>query len=381
MVARVAGSQLIGQVGRVARERRSPAGAERAAPPRLSASQLLRFERRGWTCTRQLFAPDELSEFLPALEAELNRKELDAWNHRLEVLHPGSPRASSVPAARAVLLKSGTEPVGFLQAFNLHRYDDTVARLVTSERLAAVAAQLLGCDRVRLYQSCVFVVRPSFPSQEHVVSRFADTEAARFCGHQLALRPEHGSARHQRVRHRVAAAATPRRGRRGAGGARVCVMYRRSDARNVMIHDSVRRRSLPRVRTATSRSRIGTLWRACPPAWSGGDTPWKARMRRCGWGMARGILGGRSMRRRISRRPARRARRWPSAFLPTARGGWGGATRCGGRRTRRTRRRWPPGLAPCLTARWRATRCCRWCGRAARHPRERKFFTVRNDAV
>ena len=54
-----------------------------------------------------------------------------------------------------------------------------------SRRLARIAAELLGADenegdRVRLYQSCVFVKPPGF-------------------GDELALRRQHGTARHQQV--------------------------------------------------------------------------------------------------------------------------------------------------------------------------------------
>jgi hypothetical protein len=51
-----------------------------------------------------------------------------------------------------VLQRSGSQPVGFLQFFHLHRHLPLVQQLISSPALAGTAAQLLGAQRVRLYQ-------------------------------------------------------------------------------------------------------------------------------------------------------------------------------------------------------------------------------------
>lgn len=59
---------------------------------------------------------------------------------------------SSIEQALTVLAEHATDELGFLQMFNLHRYSRAVRELVTSPRLARVAADLLGASKVQLYQ-------------------------------------------------------------------------------------------------------------------------------------------------------------------------------------------------------------------------------------
>ena len=65
----------------------------------------------------------------------------------------------------------------FLQAFNCWRhFPEHFERLARCPRLAATAAQLLGVDRVRLYQDSLFLKRPGdgstrWHSDLHMVSR------------------------------------------------------------------------------------------------------------------------------------------------------------------------------------------------------------------
>lgn len=55
-------------------------------------------------------------------------------------------------------MEEGEAP--FLQAFNLWRKSEAIAALVSSPELTSAASQLLGVDRVRLYQDSLFVKRP-----------------------------------------------------------------------------------------------------------------------------------------------------------------------------------------------------------------------------
>lgn len=141
-----------------------------APPPRLSASQLLRWERRGHTVTKGVLPPASLAAALAVLTPAAR---LAAWRHRVGVLLPhrrgaAEPPPASAAAARLLLEAESPEPVGFLQALNLHRRSAAVAAVALGPALAAVAAQLLGCPRVRLYQSAFFLKLPGFgPTNWH----------------------------------------------------------------------------------------------------------------------------------------------------------------------------------------------------------------------
>jgi hypothetical protein len=134
-----------------------PAGA------RLSAAQLLRFERKGHVATRRVLSPEELTPFVAPLTDALSAHRLDAYRHRVAVLCPRDVATSaaalrSVEEARALLRRhagggggSGDDDVGFLQVFNLHREAHTRAgaaarALVVSALLARGARrQESGC--------------------------------------------------------------------------------------------------------------------------------------------------------------------------------------------------------------------------------------------
>lgn len=51
-----------------------------------------------------------------------------------------------------LIQQQGDSDLGFLQFFNLHRNQHVVHQLVHHPQLTATAAQLLGANRVRLYQ-------------------------------------------------------------------------------------------------------------------------------------------------------------------------------------------------------------------------------------
>lgn len=48
----------------------------------------------------------------------------------------------------------GSNELGFLQFFNLHRSQPVIDALVRDRQLTATAAQLLGVKKLRLYQVC-----------------------------------------------------------------------------------------------------------------------------------------------------------------------------------------------------------------------------------
>ncbi|GAQ88817.1 hypothetical protein KFL_004610120 [Klebsormidium nitens] len=131
---------------------------------KVSLKQLLQFERTGHVLVRQLVPEEAMEECAEEIWAAAREQELEAYRHRVAVLCPGvdASSVSNIEQALAVLAEHATDELGFLQMFNLHRYSRTVRELVTSPRLARVAADLLGASKVRLYQDCLFLKQPGF---------------------------------------------------------------------------------------------------------------------------------------------------------------------------------------------------------------------------
>lgn len=77
---------------------------------------------------------------------------------RVRVLCPDIDAKSvrTIAEARQALIYSADDQLGFLQLFNVHKTCAAIRALVTSPLLAGAAADLLGCNNVRLYQ-----VRPN----------------------------------------------------------------------------------------------------------------------------------------------------------------------------------------------------------------------------
>jgi ectoine hydroxylase-related dioxygenase (phytanoyl-CoA dioxygenase family) len=96
------------------------------APPEAVAE----LAAKGHTVVRGLASRDEVEAFRPAIEAAATAR---AWNRDIP------------PEERDTYTKA------FLQAINLWRVDETIARFVLAPRFGRVAAELLGVDGVRLY--------------------------------------------------------------------------------------------------------------------------------------------------------------------------------------------------------------------------------------
>ena len=130
----------------------------------VTPQECLHYERNGHVCIRK--AIDDAFACNPmvrALTTEIMSRRLEAYQHRVAVLCPGvnARDIQSVDDAKSALKKHSQEDVGFLQTFNLHRDVESDARkYILSKRFAKIAADLLGCEKVRLYQSCVFVKEP-----------------------------------------------------------------------------------------------------------------------------------------------------------------------------------------------------------------------------
>ncbi|KAG2450445.1 hypothetical protein HYH02_004947 [Chlamydomonas schloesseri] len=177
-----------------------PHAEPRPRPPvnttSLSDSVLLRYERDGFVVTRNLLSPDAVLQLRNDCEAEVNMRRLDSLRHRVRVLCPGvdANEITTEAEARAALQKGASDPLGFLQFFNLHRSNETVARVALGQELAAVAAQLLGVRRVRVYQDSLFLKEPGFAETNwHSDLRMAPFDTNQLVTAWIPLRPVRGA--------------------------------------------------------------------------------------------------------------------------------------------------------------------------------------------
>lgn len=120
----------------------------------MTDAQTLRFERKGYFVTRQLLQAAEVTHLKSGVDARICEHKLQALRQRIRVLCPkiDPTTVTDEAAAVRVLKRHGTDSVGFLQFFNLHKKCSAVKQVAFSKRMAGVAAQLLGAKRIRLYQ-------------------------------------------------------------------------------------------------------------------------------------------------------------------------------------------------------------------------------------
>jgi hypothetical protein len=116
-----------------------------------------RIKRDGHFHIKGLLSPEEVAEYRPHLVAaalsiaagcELSCTTKD---DPLDEKCRGCERVSTTPASM---------PKSFIKARNLHRVSKAARRLVTSPRLADLAATTLGVPSVRLYQDTAFFKEP-----------------------------------------------------------------------------------------------------------------------------------------------------------------------------------------------------------------------------
>ena len=135
-----------------------------------SCANLLAFERLGHFTHRELLPAERVAELMPAANSAWEEQQLEVHQQKLRVIlgqeeldRMDDPKAK--PNARLAALKKELSalPEGaipFMQGFNLWRTCAELRELAASPELAGTASQLLGCDRVRLYQDSIFVKRP-----------------------------------------------------------------------------------------------------------------------------------------------------------------------------------------------------------------------------
>lgn len=119
-------------------------------------------------------------------------QEVAALKHRVRVLCPAVDASAvrTAAEARTLLRNAATEEVGFLQFFNSHVHSAVVSALVRHPRLAGAAADLLGCNAVRMYQDCIFLKQPGMAETNwHSDLRMAPLDTNAFVTLWIPLRP------------------------------------------------------------------------------------------------------------------------------------------------------------------------------------------------
>lgn len=106
----------------------------------LSSEQIDFFRRRGFIKLKQVLSPEAIEHYRRAITPrviELNNLVDIPWEQR------------------------DTYQKAFIQVMNLWLKDDTVKEFVFGKRLARIAAELMGCDGVRLYHDQALYKEPS----------------------------------------------------------------------------------------------------------------------------------------------------------------------------------------------------------------------------
>eukprot|EP00180_Rhodochaete_pulchella_P000414 Plantae.Rhodophyta-Rhodochaete_pulchella.ctg12902.p1 GENE.Plantae.Rhodophyta-Rhodochaete_pulchella.ctg12902~~Plantae.Rhodophyta-Rhodochaete_pulchella.ctg12902.p1 ORF type:complete len:397 (-),score=26.20 Plantae.Rhodophyta-Rhodochaete_pulchella.ctg12902:744-1817(-) len=165
----------------------------------LSINDCLTFERNGHIIVRNICQSPEISPYIPWFRRVHRERVLDAYQQACTVLlgTPSQQLPKSVTEAQSMLREfeqDGRFP--FLQHFNLRRAAPEVAKFILARRFARVAADLLGVNRVRLYQDSLFAKRPGDgPTNWHADLNMAPIDTNKFVSMWLPLSfvPEAGS--------------------------------------------------------------------------------------------------------------------------------------------------------------------------------------------
>ena len=129
----------------------------------LDDAQLLAFERNGHITLSNVLSKQQILTSKQAVDKAVQSRCLEALRHRMRVLLPAHQQIVLESSQQGVQhLKAHSSELGFLQHFNIHRYDSNIRELVLHSSLASIAAQLLGTRKLRLYQDCVFLKEPGF---------------------------------------------------------------------------------------------------------------------------------------------------------------------------------------------------------------------------
>jgi hypothetical protein len=125
-------------------------------------SDCLKFMRDGHIYVEGLFNSNMLTnDLLPDVKKHYENKRLTAYQHAVKVLIPEEDVESlTLDECETKLSAMESDNVPFMQLFNMWLTSPAAQAVVASPQLAKIAAQLLGCDTVRLYQDSLFIKRP-----------------------------------------------------------------------------------------------------------------------------------------------------------------------------------------------------------------------------
>ena len=94
----------------------------------LGAEELLAFERQGHLSTRGVLSEAQILTVKRTAEQAIKERSTEALQHRIRVLLPEHHHVAVTSAQQGLhLLQTHHNELGFLQHFNLHRYDSASA--------------------------------------------------------------------------------------------------------------------------------------------------------------------------------------------------------------------------------------------------------------
>lgn len=164
-----------------------------------SVSVQLDYARNGHAAWRNVLDPNLLKELKKEILNYCKKRELLAWQQKVEVAANSPSLAASctsIEACRKELIRLGIPySLPFLQYFHTSRDLPAVRKIAV--HLAESAAALLDVSAVRLYQDALFWKRPGDgPTPWHVDARMAPFDTSHFITFWIPLQavPEDGTA-------------------------------------------------------------------------------------------------------------------------------------------------------------------------------------------
>lgn len=179
---------------------RTKVSASRNSRPKLpSLSDQLNYARNGHAALRNVLDAKLLKELKTEISKYCKKRELLAWQQKVEVAADSPSRAAactSIEACQKELVRLGVPySLPFLQYFHTSRDLPEVRKIATL--LAESAAVLMDVSSVRLYQDALFWKRPGDgPTPWHVDARMAPFDTSHLITFWIPLQavPEDGTA-------------------------------------------------------------------------------------------------------------------------------------------------------------------------------------------
>jgi len=127
----------------------------------LTDATVIKFLRDGHVVTRGLLAPDLVEhELKPSVLEMYEANQLQTWQHKVRVYVGDTPSPpETVAECQKLLHNVPADTIPFMQLFNLWYGSEGARSVALAPELGRVAATLLGCSAVRVYQDSLFVKR------------------------------------------------------------------------------------------------------------------------------------------------------------------------------------------------------------------------------